>query len=291
MQNPKVCGQKNGFLSKEQCLDFVSQLQRRNRQETAAYLGIEEEQVVLLFCSAMLMKRMLEVMDAKLLWAPGVTLCDGIVYEYAEKNRLITIDHDFEKDILACCENISKRYMGSRKRSESVENISLTIFDSMRKLHGMKKRERFLLQLSAKLYDCGKYMSMTNVGECSYDIIMATEIIGLSHQEREMVANIVKYNRIQFDYDKGAGQNMTVDRSRYLTIAKLTAILKLANGLDRSHKQKFKKVKAQLRENELILTVDTSEDITLEKSLIGSKAQFFEEVFHVRPVIRQKRTM
>lgn len=289
MRNPKICGQDDGVMTKERCLEFVELLQTRNRQETAQALGIEEENVLLLFCSAILMKRMLEVMDAKLLWAPGVTLCDGMGYEYAEKNKLITLDHDFEKDILACCENISKRYMGSKKRSESVENISLTIFDSMKKIHGLKKRERFLLQLSAKLYDCGKYISMANVGECSYSIIMATEIIGLSHLEREMIANIVKYNRMEFAYYAELSKHAIIDKTAYRTIAKLTAILKLANGLDRSHKQKFKKVRAQLKENELVLTIDTSEDITLEKSLIGPKAAFFEEVFHVRPVIRQKR--
>lgn len=289
MQNPLICGDKKGYLSREGCMEFVKVLQAKSRQEIALSLGMEEEKVSLLFCSAILVKRMLEVMDAKLLWAPGVSLCDGMAYEYAERNRLITLDHDFEKDILACCETISKRYMGSRKRSESVENISLTIFDSIKKIHGLKKRERFLLQLSARLYDCGKYISMLNAGECSYNIIMSTEIIGLSHLEREMVANIVRYNRMDFEYYGEMARRMNIDHDAYVTVAKLTAILKLANGLDRSHKQKFKKVKAMLKDNELILNVDTTEDITLEKSLIGPKADFFEEVYSIKPVIKQKK--
>lgn len=235
--------------------------------------------------------RVIECMNAKLLWAPGVTLCDGMVYEYAEGNRLISPEHDFEKDILACVANISKRYMGSKKRSESVENIALTIFDSMKKIHGLGKRERLLLQIAAKLYDCGKYISMTSVGECSYSIIMATEIIGLSHLEREMVANIVKYNRIDFPYYHENGEQLGMDLASYLKVAKLTAILKLSNGLDRSHKQKFKTIKATLheQEQELVLSVDTAADITLEKGLIKPKAKFFEEVYSIRPVIRQKR--
>ena len=74
----------------------------------------------------------------------------------------------------------------------------------------------------------------------------------------------------------------------YLTIAKLTAILKIANGLDRSHKQKFKNVKTVLKEERLIITVDASVDITLEKGLFTRRADFFEEVYSVKPVIRQK---
>ena len=267
MQNPAVWA-GGGYMTREDCIALAGQLQDKNKAEIAKKLGISEEKVFLLFNSVVLMKRVIECMNAKLLWAPGVTLCDGMVYEYAEGNRLISPEHDFERD-----------------------NIALTIFDSMKKIHGLGKRERLLLQIAAKLYDCGKYISMTSVGECSYSIIMATEIIGLSHLEREMVANIVKYNRIDFPYYHENGEQLGMDLASYLKVAKLTAILKLSNGLDRSHKQKFKTIKATLheQEQELVLSVDTAADITLEKGLIKPKAQFFEEVYSIRPVIRQKR--
>ena len=45
-----------------------------------------------------------------------------------------------------------------------------------------------------------------------------------------------------------------------------------------------------MKDDQLIITVDTNEDITLEKGLFPDKAAFFEEVFRVRPVIRQKKT-
>ena len=60
-------------------------------------------------------------------------------------------------------------------------------FDSMKKVHGMGDRERLLLQIAVQLHDCGKYISMGDVAECSYQIIMATEIIGLSTEERQIM--------------------------------------------------------------------------------------------------------
>ena len=72
-------------------------------------------------------------------------------------------------------------------------------------------------------------------------------------------------------------------------MAKLTAILRLANSLDRSHRQKLKGVKAQLVENELILTVDTQEDVTLERGYMDMSVEFFQEVFSVVPVLRSKK--
>ena len=132
-------------------------------------------------------------------------------------------------------------------------------------------------------------MSLSNGAECSYSIIMATEIIGLSHSEREIIANVVKFNTMDFDYYDKLSSYTSINQREYLLIAKLTAILRIANALDRSHKQKFKNVKISLKEKELIILVETDEDITLEKGLLPEKAAFFEEVFSLEPVIRQKK--
>ena len=267
----------------------MDEVSHKNRIDCSLALEISEEHASLMFFSAVLIKRIMEVTGASHIWAPGTTLCDGIAYEYAQKNNLITISHDFEKDIIASTQTISKRYMCSRKRNESIEQLAVSIFDTMKKVHGLGKRERLLLQIAAQLNDCGKYISQTDVGECSFRIIMATEIIGLSHTEREMVAYVAKYNRDEFEYYEKLGEHTTLSREAYLMIAKLTAILRVANGLDRSHKQKFQNVKTSLKDDQLVITVDTTEDITLETGLLTARAKFFEEVYSVRPVIKQKK--
>ena len=227
---------------------------------------------------------------AENIWAPGVTLCDGIAYEYAEKKKYIQSSHDFEQDIIACSENISKRFLGSRSRRETLQSIALNIFDNTKELHGLTKRDRLLLNIATILHDCGKYISLVYLGDCSYNIIMSTEIIGLSHIERAIVANVVRFNHEDFEYFNTGSQYFDgFSREDYLRVAKLTAIIRVANGLDRTHKQKFKDVDVSIKDKELIIKVDTSDDITMEKGLFTNRANFFEEVFAIKPVIRQKK--
>ncbi len=264
-------------------------LRTGNRMGIARALDVVEEKVPLVFISAVLTRRIVGLMGAERIWAPGVTLCDGIAYEYGESIKMFQGEHDFEKDILACAMNISKRYMGNRKRAETLETLTMTIFDSMKKVHGLGKRERLYLRLAAILHDCGKYISLVNIGETSYDIIMATEIIGLSHKEREIVANIVKFNHSPFVYYEQSVDNRAMGKETYLTVAKLTAILRLAASMDRSHKQKLKGMKAILKDNELILHADTMEDISLESGFFASRAEFFHEVFSVTPILKQHK--
>ena len=290
LQNPAITGERPGMIDADQYMSFLESVQSSTLLEIAGTLNIPRENALLLFISAVLVKRIVKMMDASLLWVPGVTLCDGIAYEYAEQHKIFKVEHDFERDILSSAENISKRYMGSKKRGETLERIALTIFDSMKRIHGLGKRERLLLQLAARLHDCGKYISMVNLGECSYNIIMSTEIIGLSHKEREIVANVVKYNHLPFVYYYNADGRSLLDEDAYLVVAKLTALLRVANGLDRSHKQKFKDVKTVVKDGQLVIQVDTAADITLERGLFTRRADFFEEVYSIRPVIRQKKS-
>ena len=290
MRREQMHLKSSGFLTREECHKLVRRMREGSFGEIADFLGISDENAFLLYISCEMVDRIMEILDSDMLWAPGVCLCDGIAYEYAEKNRLIKLDHNFEKDILAGVDNIARRFHGNEQRSALMEQVALAIFDSMKKIHGLKSRERLLLQLAVRLNDCGKYISMSNVGECGYSIIMANEIIGLSHIEREILANIVKYNRADFEYYSAMRSQTTLDRAAYLIVAKLTAILKVTNGLVRSYRPKFSGVSARLRDRELTIVVDTNEDMTLETGLLEPKEDFFEEVFNVRPVIRQKRT-
>lgn len=285
----KRTGRHSGVLDAADFDELLDILRTRNTMEAAKALDVVEERVSMVYISAVLTRRIAELMGASKIWAPGVTLCDGIAYEYGESIKMFRDEHDFERDILACAMNISKRYMGSRKRAQTLEGIATTIFDSMKKVHGLNKRERLYLRLAAILHDCGKYISLMNIGETSYDIIMATEIIGLSHREREMVASIVRFNHSDFTYRERVTNRRATDQDTYLTVAKLTAILRLASSLDRSHKQKFKDLKAVLRENELHLSAETLEDTTLELSYFATKADFFQEVFSVTPIMKLRK--
>lgn len=289
MQKFEREGKETAHLSYERFSKYVNEAKAAGTFEMARRFGVSEESASRIFISSVIIKRCMKVMGAGQVWSPGVVLCDGIGFEYGQKNGLIKEEHDFEQDILACALNLSKRYLGNKKRSETLENIALAIFDSMKKIHGLGKRERLLLSLATILHDCGKYISMSNLGECSYNIILYTEIIGVSHIEREMVANVVKFNHLKFGYYDIVAQSSKLDKQNYLMIAKLTAILKLANGLDRSHKQKFKDIKIALKDHDLVITVNTNEDITLEKGMLESRADFFEEVFSIRPVIKQRK--
>ena len=281
--------QEGGYSNRELLEELLYNISASFRQELGRRLGIPEDKIILLQISAVLLQRFMVMVDAARLWVPGTTLCDGIAFEYAEKKRIIRPSHDFEQDIIACAMGISQRYRGSRRRGETLVQICLAIYDSMKKIHGLGRRERLLLRLAALLSDCGHFISMATVADSSYNIIIATEIIGLSHLERVIVANVVKFSHQDFACFEHSECGQGIDRASYLTIAKLVAILRIAQGLEAGHGRQFNSAGAQLKEDEMILTVDTDKDVALEMGHFADSFDFFAEVFSIRVKVRRKR--
>ncbi len=273
-------------------LGLPEELKSLSQAQIAYKMGVEEEKAPLVFLSALLFRCLIQMLGSKKIWAPGVSLGDGMAYAYGERIGFFKGGHDFEADILACAQNTARRYKGSRRREETLEHIGLVLFDAMKKAHGLGKRERLYLRLAAYLHDCGKFISMVNIGESSFNIIMATEMIGLSHREREIVAQVVRFNHSPFSYfNTLRAEGSVLDQASYMTVAKLTALLQLANSLDRSHRQKMRGLKAQLKDNRLWLKPDTKQDISLERAYLELGKGFFREVYGIEPVIVEKRNV
>lgn len=82
-----------------------------------------------------------------------------------------------------------------------------------------------------------------------------------------------------------------LDEKDHMKVAKLTAMLKLSNGLDRSHKMKFENVKISVNGSDLLINIETDKDITLEKGLFQNRADFFREIYNLNPKIKQSRSL
>ena len=277
-------------IKKEQFMDLYQKIISRSPIELAMYLNIPLENASLLLPTAIIYRRFMDEFGADTIWAPGTQLTDGMAYDYAEKMKLIKSTHNFNNDIVMAAKNIGKRYGVSKPHVQSVEKIALAIFDGMKKFPGLGSRERLLLQCAVYLHDCGKYVSLADAADCNYQIVMATEIIGISHMEREMIAQIVRFNTLPMESYDVLSETLDLGIDEYLTVNKLTAILRLANAMDRSHLQKVEQIRASLHDDKLVLNIVSNKDYALEQGLLGEKIDFFEDVFGIRPVLKVKRS-
>lgn len=70
-------------------------------------------------------------------------------------------------------------------------------------------------------------------------------------------------------------------------MAKLAAILRLADALDVSRKQKITGCRTVMKENQFRVIVTSREDLSLERWTFEKQSGFFEEVFGLTPILEQ----
>lgn len=280
-------GKKKDSVSRQEYEEFYQSISSQHPEELAEELNTSVEQAALLLPTAMIYHDIFQETNAEQMWLSGITLCEGMAADFAEKKEKITPAHNFQEDIISASRSLADRYECNTKHQENIEQTALKIFDAVKRPQNMTRHDRLLLQIAVILHNCGSYINLNDVGENSYKIIMSTELIGISHKERMIVASVVRYLHEYFpEYQEISD---AFEREDYIKIAKLNAILRLADAMDRSHQQKFQQITTSVQNRELTITGSTLYDITLEQGIFKLHSAFFEEVYGIRPVLKQKK--
>ncbi len=252
--------------------------------------GVSLSDAELFVPSLILIRKFFEKTSNEKIILPSVSMVDGIIVERLNDLLPASKKMDFNLDILSYVRILANRYKYNRKHCEFVEKASLTIFDRLSEVHGLTNKERFLLQMTALLHDTGKYIGADPHDVYSYNIINAAQIIGLSDREQQMVATVARYHSMEFP-EFNSPDMIKMDTRDQITAMKLIAIIRIAEALDTSHKQKIKLTQAGVKEDRFLIKAEVSEEVVLEQWTFQMKAEFFKEVFGMETSLKIKNRL
>ncbi len=282
----KICSpDKNSieekFIPKEIFQKFYSQIRTMTTEQIMREIYLDYKQAKLLLPSTIVFHIFLEMTCAKGIYVPMVSLRHGILADIVDQWFDTSRKHDFLNDIITSVWYIGKKFGIDKIHANHVEKLALSIFDQTIEQHSLGERERLYLQIAAILHDVGKFETVTGHSLHSYNIIRSQNIMGFSERELNLIASITRYHGTEDPKMFHENYRIMTFEDKIL-VSKLVAILKLADALDASHKQKIKEVKISQSENkrirEIYFTIQTWEDVLLERWSFGKKATFFEEV-------------
>jgi exopolyphosphatase/guanosine-5'-triphosphate,3'-diphosphate pyrophosphatase len=192
---------------------------------------------------------------------------------------------DFERQVLASAESVGQRFQFDREHGRHVAMLATQLFDELRDDHGLRDRDRLLLQAASLLHDVGTYVSLRAHHKHSQYLLAASQIFGLSDEETKVVSNIARYHR------RGTPRRshlpyMELDQADRLLVNKLAAILRIANALDAEHLQKVSGLRLVRTDRTWVLELEGSGDITMEQMAATARADMFTEVYGRDLIIR-----
>lgn len=250
--------------------------------------GLHADLAASLLPSMIIIKKFLGMTGAKKIFTPFVSLNDGLVADYTNKRFKTRHHEDFETDILKQARALAVKFETSLEHAEKVEENALVLFDSLKQTHGLKRMDRLLLQVAALLHDCGKFVNLERHHELSCELVRGSDILGLSNGEMNIVAAVTRYHS-DHSPDQLNNNSLPLTGKEKIVASKLVALIRLADALDTSHRQKINNLRVGLKEKELTLRAESETDTTLEEWVFDNNAPFFQEIFGLSPHITIKR--
>ncbi len=230
--------------------------------------------------AAALLLRLAEVFKMGAIVAPGVGLKDGILVELADKHFKVWDTVREAQAVLDACERIGQRYRFDEAHGQLVSKLAGQIFDDLRDIHGFTDRDRLLLRAASLLHDIGDFVRYDGHHKHSFYLIQNSDIIGLTPDERAVVANVARYHR-KSPPDPSHPNFRDLDKVARSKVRGLAAILRIADALDREHLGKVKSVRAKVdgHKGKIVLAIDGDEDRELEEWTVRAKSELLRDVF------------
>ena len=217
------------------------------------------------------------------LGADEITLCDmslreGIVLDYVARHRKEIAHAERYPDVRRrSVIELAERCNYEPEHAQQIARLALALFDATRGTHALTDREREWLEYAALLHDIGVHISYEKHHKHSYYLIRNGDLRGFEPQDVETIALIARYHRRAIparDHD-GFGE---LSKSRRRAIRTLSAMLRLAETLDRSHSQIVSGLALHERDEDVLLTLNTIGDAELELWAASRHAGPFEDV-------------
>ena len=166
-----------------------------------------------------------------------------------------------------------------------VARLALELFDQTHALHQLAAAERDLLQHAALLHDVGYAIGRSKHNRHSYYLITHADLTGFAAEEIEAIASIARYHR--GGLPKRAHENWkALDPTLRPVVEKLSALLRIADGLDRTHGQLVVGVKCRVHPRRVEIEAAASDDCEAELAAARKKSDLFEKVFGRRAAFR-----
>jgi exopolyphosphatase/guanosine-5'-triphosphate,3'-diphosphate pyrophosphatase len=260
---------------------WVRKLAAISFHERIEQFGLREDRADVILPAGVVYLKIGEIFGVDRVFVPSVGLKEGLLLDTIDELARRGALEARRKELRAAALGLGRRDDLDQPHAVRVADLALSLYDQLGDLHGLGDEERTLLEAAALLHDVGLYVSMAKHHKHSYYLISESDLVGLDRRQREIAANVARYHRKAHPTAKHPPFAVLSSEDRSV-VERLAAILRVADVLDREHRQKVRAVKVRRDEGGVVLELDSEGDLSLERWAARSKFGLFEAVFGVK---------
>ncbi|PJA31258.1 MAG: exopolyphosphatase, partial [Zetaproteobacteria bacterium CG_4_9_14_3_um_filter_53_7] len=263
-------------ISRKSLKKLIKHMSKLSVEERIRDLGLRPDRADVILPAAMVLQEIMSVGKAASLRTPDASLLDGILLDMVAPER--NLQHSRRISLLGWARSATKKYQVDQSHALAVARLVLDLFSQTEALHGLGEDERLLLEVAARVHEIGMYVRVGRYHRHAAYLIMAAPLLGLSVEERTVLAETVHYQRkscpsIVHEAFAGLG-----DAARK-KVWKMSALLRLSIALNKDRRDRVRNIVVDCDDKTLTLRIEGRGDLLLERWAVLQVADYIQQAF------------
>ncbi|HMN10377.1 MAG TPA: Ppx/GppA phosphatase family protein [Gemmatimonadaceae bacterium] len=249
--SPSAAGRVHGTRVPREELEHIIDLLRACPPEERAHVrGLNVERSDIILAGLVVAAEVMARIESRELQVSVYGIREGLLLESA---HVPTIPADRGEARDRSVRTFAERCHYEAPHAQHVRQLALQLFDAVGARLGCGAGDRQILADAALLHDVGYHINYDKHHKHSYHLILHADLLGMSPVEQVVVANVARYHRGAAPRRKHPNFGR-LDRATRDRIARLSAILRVADGFDRGHVGAVQRVKVRWTDRALRIT-------------------------------------
>ena len=276
------------FSARELHAATVALAKLRRPEKRTAVPGLDPTRADIAVAGAVILDTVAETFDVREIMFSEAALRDGVLVDTLGRmdgEAAPTGLHHLRDVSRRSISQLTERCDDDPAHSTHVALLALQLFDQLQPLHGLDGTAREYLEAGALLANVGLVVAHTKHHLHAYYVIRNSELAGLTDAEIEVIAQIARYHRKSAP-KPSHGEFAALSPENQALVRSLAGILRVAIGLDRSHRGRVASVRADITPNRITVFVAADPavgaDIGLELYAANERKDLLEAVLDRR---------
>ena len=257
---------------------FLNEIEHKNIEERLKISGVEPTRADIILSATILANMLVKKYKLNGFYTLSGGLRVGLTIDVMNKMGIELMFQENNANIhYSRLIETGKKYYFDEKHALQVTRLCKIIFDQLRDELSLTDHDWKLLEAASILHDTGQHIAYSKHHKHSYYLIMNTEIPGFTDSEIEIIANVARYHRKAIP--KPSHENFVLlNPETKIKISKLSSIIRLADGLDRTHSNLIKDIDITINNSEIKFSLESEGDTTMELSGFEKKKDLLEKI-------------
>ncbi len=231
----------------EHILDMLADMTSEERREVP---GLNPDRADIIVAGIAVAAEVLRRLETRELIVSRYGIREGLLLEAARVPPTIADPGEARSRSIG---EFAQRCHAEEPHSSHVQVLALALFDALGERLGCTREDRLALADAALLHDAGYHISYERHHKHSYHLVLHADLLGLAPSEQVVVANVSRYHRGSEPRRRHRNFGM-LDKTLRRRIRRLSAILRIADGLDRGHVSAVAGVKVRWTQRAIRIT-------------------------------------